>query len=163
MTNDIEEDVDESFEDFDDGFEADLDEDLDVEDFDEEEDEEFTSSPKPSADDDILDKTFEGAVRANPKRMSAAQRKKAASVIEGIISDAELSSPKGQSKAWAKLNKKSGGRSARPYAIATELTENDVVDHPRFGIGYVIQILSPTKVEVLFEEGVKRLVHNQKR
>lgn len=166
MTNDIDEDVDESFEDFDDGFEPDLDEDLDIEDFDDGDDDDeegFTSSPKSNTDDDILDKTYEGAVRANPKRMTAAQRKKAASVIEGIISDSELSNPKGQAKAWAKLQKKSEGAEATPYSIATEFTENDVVDHPRFGLGFVIQLLSPTKVEVLFEEGVKRLVCNQKR
>jgi hypothetical protein len=165
MTNDIDDEVDESFEDFDDGFEPDLDEDLDIEDFDEEEedDEDFEATAKSSADDDILDKTFEGAVRANPKRMSAAQRKKAASVIEGIISDAELSTAKGQAKAYAKLREKSEGAEAKAYAIDAEFTENDVVDHPRFGTGYVIQLLSPTKVEVLFEDGIKRLVCNQKR
>jgi hypothetical protein len=160
MTNDMDDDVDDSFEDFDDGFEADIDEDIDIDD---DYEEDYPEEDEKEDSEDLLDSHFEGAVRANPKRMAMARRRKAASIIEGIISDAELNTADGQQKAWKKLTKKSDISIARPYDIQAELTENDVVDHPRFGVGFVIQLLSPTKVEVLFEEGIKRLICNQKR
>lgn len=157
MTNELQDDFDDSFEsDIDDTFEADLDEDIEIDEFEEESD--FTEEKQETV---LIDTHFEGAVRANPKRMKIAQRKKATSIIEGIISDAELVSPEGQAKAWKKLNKKSDISQAKPFDIHAALTENDVVDHPRFGIGFVIQLLSPTKVEVVFESGIKRLACNQ--
>ncbi|MBA2660946.1 MAG: hypothetical protein H0U74_01520 [Bradymonadaceae bacterium] len=157
MTNDIEDDFDDAFEaDLDDNFEAELDGDIEIDDFEEE-----SEFPEEKQETTLVDTHFEGAVRANPKRMMVAQRRKASSIIEGIISDAELVSPDGQSKAWKKLNKKSDVSLARPYDIHAALTENDIVDHPRFGVGFVIQLLSPSKVEVLFESGTKRLACNQ--
>ncbi len=157
MTNELQDDFDDSFEsDIDDTFEADIDEDVEIDEFEEESD---FAEEKPETV--LIDTHFAGAVRANPKRMKIAHRKKATSIIEGIISDAELVSPEGQAKAWKKLNKKSDLTQSKPFDIQAVLTENDVVDHPRFGIGFVIQLLSPTKVEVVFESGVKRLACNQ--
>lgn len=150
--------------------------DLEVEELDGELDDDFGADDDLGFDDDyeeeeggfsdrrsdagLTESGYEGAVRANPKRLTVAQRKKARSVIEGIIDDAELSDPEGQQKAWKKLNDKIGVAHARAYDIKTEFTENDVIEHPRFGIGFVVELVSPKKVEVLFEDGLRKLACN---
>jgi len=164
MSHESEEEVEESL-DFDDGFDPEIEEDIEIdEDFDGEEEEEFTPSKSSSSNDsDLKDANYDDVVKANPKRLNAAQRKKAASVIEGIISHAELTDPEGQARAWKKLSDKIGVAHARPFDMTAELTENDVIDHPRFGVGFVVQLLTPTKVEVIFEDGLKKMAHNLKR
>ncbi|RAL20583.1 hypothetical protein DL240_16225 [Lujinxingia litoralis] len=167
MSHETEEEVEESFEEFDDGFDPGLDDDIEIdEDFDDEEEAEEDFVPAKSSskkDSDLVDANYADVVKANPKRLSTAQQKQAASVIEGIISHAELSDPEGQARAWKKLSDTFGSAHARAYSIATELTENDVIDHPRFGVGFVVQLLTPTKVEVIFEDGLKKLAHNLQR
>lgn len=113
-----------------------------------------------STDADLSQANYEEAIKANPKRLSSAQRKKASLVIEGIIDGAELSNPEGQTKAWNKLNEKIGVAHARTYDIKAEFTENDVIDHPKFGIGFVVELIHPKKIEVLFMEGLKKLACN---
>lgn len=165
MSHESEEEVEESL-DFDDGFDPEIEEDIELDDdfdADEEEEDFVPSKSSSSSDSDLVDANYADVVKANPKRLNAAQRKKAASVIEGIISDAELSDPEGQARAFKKLSDKFGVADARPFDISAELTENDVIDHPRFGVGFVVQLLTPTKVEVIFEDGLKKLAHNLKR
>ena len=109
---------------------------------------------------DLAEVSCEDAVRANPKRLTAAQRRKASAIIEGLIDDAELNDPDGQKEAWERLHKKFGDNHPRPFDISAELSPNDVVDHPKFGIGFVVEQISPKKVEVLFGEGLKKLACN---
>lgn len=109
---------------------------------------------------DTSEANKEEALKANPKRLTAAQRKKASALIEGIIDTAELTHQEGLERAWAKLNEKIGDEHARKYDIKAEFTENDVIDHPKFGIGYVVELVHPTKIEVLFEDGLKKMVCN---
>lgn len=49
-------------------------------------------------------------------------------------------------------------------AVVYNLKENyqdiDLIDHKKFGLGIVQKIHSETKIEVLFEDGVKMLVQN---
>ena len=142
--------------------EGELDEDFGPEDEDEEIgfddfDEDFTEG---SADASLTESKYEEAVRANPKRLSAAQRKQASLIIEGIIDAAELTSPDGQERAWQKLNTKIGVDHARPYDMKAPFTENDVIDHKKFGIGFVVELVNPKKIVVLFEDGLRRLACN---
>ena len=126
-------------------------------------DEEFDDEPLRSSSDsdvDLTETSCEDAVRANPKRLSAAQREKASAIIEGLIDDAELSEPKGQKRAWGKLNEKFGDHHPRPFDISAALTANDVIDHPKFGIGFIVELINPRKVEVLFEDGLRKLACN---
>lgn len=113
-------------------------------------------------DDSLTEKSCEDAVHANPKRLSAAQRQKASAIIEGLIDDAELSEPRGQQRAWKKLDQKFGTDHPRRFDISAEVTANDVIDHPKFGIGFVVELIHPRKVEVLFEDGLRRLACNVK-
>lgn len=162
MTNGIDEEEDDDLEveeldgELDDDFGADDDLGFDDDDF--EEDSGFSRDIR--SDAGLTESRYEEAVLANPKRLTVAQRKKARLIIEGIIDDAELSEPEGQKKAWNKLNETIGVAHARPYDIKAEFTENDVIEHPRFGIGFVVELVSPKKVEVLFEDGLRKLACN---
>ena len=50
----------------------------------------------------------------------------------------------------------------RPYSIRDTYEEGDVVHHPVFDIGFVIELLPDNKVEVIFRDGGSRiLVHNR--
>jgi Zn ribbon nucleic-acid-binding protein len=50
----------------------------------------------------------------------------------------------------------------RPYSIRDAYEEGDVVHHPVFDIGFVVELLPDNKVEVIFRDGGSRiLVHNR--
>lgn len=161
MANDEIEEPEEGFEEFEDDFdddadlEADLDDDVDLEDTDTEE-----KAPKEEPLDVGFDeKTYEQALRANPKRLAAVQKR--AGVIEQILDRSELESAEGITKAWETLNKEIDTKIAKPYTIDGAYEANQVVSHPLFGIGFVNTLLTPTKVEIVFEGGIKRLVCNK--
>src|ERR1700742_4834849 len=51
---------------------------------------------------------------------------------------------------------------ARPYSIRDSYEEGDVVHHPVFDIGFVIEQLPDNKVDIIFRDGGSRiLVHNR--
>ena len=51
---------------------------------------------------------------------------------------------------------------SRPYSIRDAYEEGDVVHHPVFDIGFVVELLPDNKVEVIFRDGGSRvLVHNR--
>jgi hypothetical protein len=51
--------------------------------------------------------------------------------------------------------------SARAYAPATAFAVDDVMRHPSFGLGIVVTLPAPQKIEVQFRAGRKMLVHAQ--
>jgi hypothetical protein len=51
---------------------------------------------------------------------------------------------------------------AKPYEFREHYHENVIVTHPKFGNGFVSEILSDSKVEVTFKDGRRVLVHNRK-
>lgn len=50
--------------------------------------------------------------------------------------------------------------SAPRYNISQPYVVGDSLEHPKFGLGFVRSILSKTKVEVAFQDEVRRLVCN---
>ena len=112
------------------------------------------------SDVDLTETSCEDAVKANPKRLSASQREKASAIIEGMIDEAELTDPDGRQKAWDKLEEEFGLDHPVPFDITADINANDVVDHPKFGTGFVVQKLNDTKIEVLFEDGLRKLACN---
>lgn len=134
-------------------------EDVEPENYDDEDESGFKPS---SIDDGLLEKAPENAAKANPKRLTPAQRKQNKNLVEGIIDKTYFESPESAVKAYEKLSEETDLDAAKPYSIDVELTENDTVKHPKFGVGFVLELVSPTKVEVLFEEGeIIKLVCNQ--
>jgi hypothetical protein len=48
---------------------------------------------------------------------------------------------------------------AQPYTIRSTFEANDFIEHKTFGTGRVLRTLAGNKVEVMFKEGAKILVH----
>jgi hypothetical protein len=48
---------------------------------------------------------------------------------------------------------------ARPYAVTAHFAPPDLIAHPTFGLGLVTAAKEGTKIDVLFPEGLKTLVH----
>ncbi|UCH80570.1 MAG: hypothetical protein JSW20_12650 [Nitrospiraceae bacterium] len=50
---------------------------------------------------------------------------------------------------------------ARKYRINDNFTVDDLIDHPKFGIGVVMAIVKTNKIETLFKDGPRLLIQNQ--
>jgi hypothetical protein len=46
----------------------------------------------------------------------------------------------------------------RPFAMSTRFAKGDLIQHPKFGKGLVL-VVEPTRIEVLFQDGKKKLGH----
>lgn len=148
--------------------ELDDDADIDVGDGEDEvsgdDDVELEVEPKPKSkkkrkEEPLTEVKYEDAVRVNPKRASAL--KKTRSLVESILEDSKLESEEEVKKAWEELNEKVDTKKARKYALNDDFQPNDAIKHKKFGVGFVNQKLSPTKVEVIFEDGIRRLACNR--
>jgi hypothetical protein len=53
-------------------------------------------------------------------------------------------------------------KNAKPYEFREHYHENAIVTHPKFGKGFVSEIVSDSKVEVTFKDAKRVLVHNRK-
>jgi hypothetical protein len=49
----------------------------------------------------------------------------------------------------------------RPYSVRDNYEEGDVVFHPKFDVGFVSELLPDNKVEILFRDEPRILVHNR--
>ena len=50
---------------------------------------------------------------------------------------------------------------AKRYSPTDSYAQGDVVEHARFGVGVTTTIKAGNKIEVVFEDGVKTLVHQR--
>lgn len=50
---------------------------------------------------------------------------------------------------------------ARRYSPQEKFDPGDVVDHPTFGVGIAKNLKGDTKVEILFKDGLKLLIHGR--
>src|SRR5262245_56206843 len=63
---------------------------------------------------------------------------------------------------WEEFFAKHGSKEAKPYEFRERYTENVIVTHPKFGPGFISEIVSDSKVEVTFKDARRILVHNRK-
>ncbi|MBT4762432.1 MAG: hypothetical protein HOO06_12090 [Bdellovibrionaceae bacterium] len=61
---------------------------------------------------------------------------------------------------WQQLNQKIGSSDAKKYNMKDNFDVNSAIDHGKFGLGFVTDS-SAQKIEVLFQEFEKSLVHNR--
>lgn len=135
----------ESEEDFDDDFSSD-DENIDLD-----------SDDVLDSDDFDDDAEEEAPVRAPAKRRPAPKKVPS---IEGVAKS-KLEKPEAAEEVWNKLRNRMGDAQPVPYSIREKLSPNLVIEHARFGIGFVTEILGPAKAEVLFKDGLRKLIHNK--
>jgi hypothetical protein len=50
---------------------------------------------------------------------------------------------------------------ARTYRIDGSFAVDELIDHPKFGVGIVMSIVKTNKVETLFKDGPRLLIQNQ--
>jgi hypothetical protein len=63
---------------------------------------------------------------------------------------------------WEEFFAKHGEKQGKPYEFRERYTENVIVTHPKFGRGFVSEVVSDSKVEVTFKDARRVLVHNRK-
>ncbi len=65
--------------------------------------------------------------------------------------------PDGPEPTWADVESKPESEFV-PFAMSSRYAKGDLILHPKFGRGLVIGA-EPTRIEVLFQEGKKKLGH----
>lgn len=63
---------------------------------------------------------------------------------------------------WEEFFAKHSEKNAKPYEFRETYRENTILMHPKFGAGFVSEILPDNKVEATFKDGRRFLVHNRK-
>jgi hypothetical protein len=63
---------------------------------------------------------------------------------------------------WEEFFAKHGEKEAKPYEFRDCYRENQIVFHPKFGKGFVSEVVSESKVEITFADARRILVHNRK-
>src|SRR5688572_21761099 len=59
---------------------------------------------------------------------------------------------------WAELVADKPDSAFKPYSMTATYSRNDLVQHSKFGKG-IVTLVEGSRVEVLFEEGAKKLGH----
>ena len=62
------------------------------------------------------------------------------------------------SDAWEKELAKRDTSNPLPYATTNAYSADDVINHPKFGLGVVLATIKPNKMEVLFQDGAKLML-----
>jgi hypothetical protein len=65
-------------------------------------------------------------------------------------------------QSWEEFFAKHSEKHAKPYEFREAYHENVIVTHPKFGTGFVSEILSDSKAEITFKDARRVLVHNRK-
>jgi hypothetical protein len=63
---------------------------------------------------------------------------------------------------WEEFFAKHSEKNAKPYNFGERYSENVIVTHPKFGKGFVTEVMSDSKVEITFKDSRRVLVHNRK-
>jgi hypothetical protein len=56
---------------------------------------------------------------------------------------------------------KNPAASLKDYSIRGSFTSGDIIDHPTFGQGIVERLIDNNKIEVLFKDDFRTLIHNK--
>ncbi len=64
---------------------------------------------------------------------------------------------------WKESVGKKEASSAKQYMMSDAYEVDDLIDHRKFGMGVVTNVITPKKIEVLFEEGYKCMATNFSR
>jgi hypothetical protein len=91
---------------------------------------------------------------------SEATRKGVVKRVTGNKPASKAGASRSHAQAWRDLNEKIGADSARAYSLRESFSSQTAIQHPKFGIGYVTAS-HPDKIDVVFEDSVRSLVHNR--
>lgn len=93
-------------------------------------------------------KTFKLASKkaATKKKATATTKKRASKTIAPSL--------------WVELNEKFGSGGAVSYSFKTTYEPNTILDHAKFGIGYIVRV-EGQRMEVVFQDQVRQMVHGR--
>ncbi|MFW6325893.1 MAG: hypothetical protein ACOC0T_04005 [Desulfovermiculus sp.] len=60
-------------------------------------------------------------------------------------------------KQWQRKMETKDQAESKAYSMQGQFQNNDLIDHPSFGLGIVQRTIPPNKIDVLFQDGEKRL------
>ncbi|MDB4964502.1 MAG: hypothetical protein JWN44_191 [Myxococcales bacterium] len=63
---------------------------------------------------------------------------------------------------WEQVMAKSAKKQPKPYQLGEYFKENELLSHPKFGVGFVSENIGDDKIEVTFKDDKRVLVHNRK-
>jgi hypothetical protein len=63
---------------------------------------------------------------------------------------------------WDEFFARKSQNDAKPYEFRERYRENLIVRHPKFGVGFVSEVVSDSKVEITFQDARRILVHNRR-
>jgi hypothetical protein len=87
-----------------------------------------------------------------PGESAAARRREAG---------ATPAAPRGRGNKYQTLLRGKDMAQAKRYSPSTRYSPGDIVEHPNFGVGVATALKDGSKVEVVFEAGMKVLVHER--
>jgi hypothetical protein len=96
--------------------------------------------------------------RAGREKAAAAARAARPSRAPGRRSHAPEPSP---AERWKEALSGRDPAAAKPYSMKGSFAAGDLIRHTSFGQGLVAKLVPPDKMEVMFEEGTKVLVHRR--
>lgn len=96
-----------------------------------------------------------GQDRRNAVAAAAPSAERKAGTSPAALSKAQRAAEE-QEQSWQRALNVSAA-TPRPYAMSAAFAEGEVIDHPKFGLGVVREVLPPDKVQVLFRDGSRLL------
>jgi hypothetical protein len=63
---------------------------------------------------------------------------------------------------WEEAMRQLGTQRPRTYGFREAFRQGEYIDHPKFGRGYVSEVLDESKIEAVFRDGPRVLVHNRR-
>lgn len=109
--------------------------------------------------DKVMCKTCKGT---HSYKDPSAKKKKA--TIDKVIKNHKVASGKKITQSVAEIWTQALSTSQAPavaYSIRTNYKKGDVISHPNFGDGIVERLIDSNKIEVLFKDEYKTLLHNK--
>ena len=83
--------------------------------------------------------------------------KKSASETPATGRKTKVEKESAERREWIDMRAAADTTAAVAYDMGRAYRVNDLIDHPVFGIGMVKQLLPPSKMDVLFQDGTKLL------
>ena len=76
-----------------------------------------------------------------------------------VISHQKKTKSKANEKSWEEAIKSSSS-TLLDYSPKAKFTKGDLINHPKFGKGVIEKLIDKNKIEVLFKDDTKTLMHN---
>ncbi len=100
-------------------------------------------------------------VQCNPCGDVHAYRKPRGETEEEVVEPVTKKRAPKAKPTWEQVMAKSK-KEPRLYMIADRYTDNELISHPKFGKGFVSEVIGTDKIEVTFQTEKRVLVHNRK-